>query len=150
MQIKLDDIEMIAAIVGAAVSIVVAILGGVWRLLGSFRETMLDHLSAVDMGLEDRQEAWRKMLESHIHAETVEFEALHELRREMSLIRQDLEAGYPTRREMQERLDSMMKTIEEIREIVEARKASGNDPASGRPIEGDRRMAEQRGEKGGD
>lgn len=134
---------MIATIVGAAVSIAVAILGGVWRLLGSFREAMLDHLSAVDKGLEDRQEAWRKMLESHIHAETVEFEALHELRREMSLIRQDLEAGYPTRREMQERLDSMRMTVEEIRRIVDARKASGADPVSGRPIEADRRGAAQ-------
>lgn len=143
MQIQFDEIEMIVTVIGASMAIIGTILAGVWRLFGSFRETMLEHLSAVDKGLEDRQEAWRKMLESHIQAETMEFESLHELRRELVLIRQELEAGYPTRREMNDHLSGMRLAIEEIRRIVDARKLSGADPVSGRPAGGERRGTAQ-------
>ncbi|MBL8259862.1 MAG: hypothetical protein JNM60_08655 [Candidatus Competibacteraceae bacterium] len=143
MHIQIDELTLISAIASAAGGIIVCILGGIWRLLGAFKSDLSERLDLVETGLEDRQEAWRKMLESHIQAETLEFESLHELRRELALIRQELEAGYPTRREMNDHLSGMRLAIEEIRRIVDARKLSGADPVSGRPVGGERRGTAQ-------
>lgn len=143
MHIQIDELTLISAIASAAGGIIVCILGGIWRLLGAFKADLSERLDLVETGLEDRQEAWRKMLESHIQAETLEFESLHELRRELALIRQELEAGYPTRREMNDHLSGMRLAIEDIRRIVDARKLSGADPVSGRPVGGERRGTAQ-------
>ena len=134
MNLQIDDVTLMAAVASVACSAVFLILAGVWRLLETFKRDLSARLGSVDSGLKDRQEAWKQMLEAHIQAETLEFESLHELRRELSLVRQELEASYPTRKEMNEHLGGTRVAIEEICRIVDARTRSGADPVSGLPI----------------
>lgn len=132
MNIQIDETVLVSTIATASASIIVAILAGVWRLLDSFRQDFGGRINAVDKGLEDRQEAWREMLETHILAETKEFENLHQLREEVEKLRNDFVAGYATKKEVSEQLAHMSASIEEIRRIVDARTRRHADPVSGR------------------
>lgn len=141
MNVQIDETILVASVATASVSIIAAILVGVWWLLDAFRQDFRGRIAAVDKGLEDRQNAWREMLEVHILAETKEFESLHQLKAEVKKLRENFLAGYATKREVSEQLARMSASIEDIRRIVDARTRTGADPVSGRPAE-ERRMAQ--------
>ncbi len=141
MNVQIDETILVASVAMASVSIIAAILAGVWWLLDAFRQDFRGRIAAVDKGLEDRQDAWREMLELHIKAESAEFESLHELRTQLELMRTDFASGYVTKRELREQLSRITDSIEDIRRIVDARIQTGADPVSGRPAE-ERRMAQ--------
>lgn len=145
MNLNIDGIEIAWAVAGIAVGAVLLILSGGWALLGAFKADLRSQLNDISEGLRDRQNAWKEMLEAHIAAESAEFHSLHELRVEMAHIRRDLEIGYPTRAEMDDRLTKMQKSIDMIRAVVDRRSKAGEDPVSGRPVEGERRASREAG-----
>lgn len=133
MNFQIDEMSLILMIVSTAITVVITVIGAVWKLLDVFKTDFVYHLNLIEKGLEDRQEAWRKLLETYIQAQKIQFKNLHELRHELILIQKDLKDDYPTRLEMHEKLSSIRIVIEEIRRIVDSRVQRGVDPVSGRP-----------------
>lgn len=146
MNVQIDELTLVLAVVSASATTVGLILGGGWMLLSSFRKDMIDRMAQSDHGLQERQDAFTRMMSQHIASEDRQFaeiaKAQDSLRAEIRAIRLE----YVTKADLEYQLVPIRTATRKTVEIVDSRSKRGDDPVSGRPPEVERRRTDEEGD----
>ena len=139
MNVQIDEMTMVLAVVSASATTVGLILGGGWMLLSSFRKDMIDRMAQSDHGLQERQDAFTRMMSQHIASEDRQFAAIAQAQAEMQRKIDSFQRDYVTRTYLEEKLMPIKSDTSQTKRIVDSRQHAGIDPVSGRPPEVERR-----------
>lgn len=142
MNVQIDEMTMVLAVVSASATTVGLILGGGWMLLSSFRKDMIDRMAQSDHGLQERQDAFTRMMSQHIASEDRQFAAIAQAQAEMQRKIDSFQRDYVTRTYLEEKLMPIKSDTSQTKRIVDSRQQAGIDPISGRPPEIERRRFE--------
>ena len=142
MNVQIDEMTMVLAVVSASATTVGLILGGGWMLLSSFRKDMIDRMAQSDHGLQERQDAFTRMMSQHIASEDRQFAAIAQAQAEMQRKIDSFQRDYVTRTYLEEKLMPIKSDTSQTKLIVDSRQQAGIDPVSGRPPEIERRRFE--------
>ena len=142
MNVQIDEMTMVLAVVSASATTVGLILGGGWMLLSSFRKDMIDRMAQSDHGLQERQDAFTRMMSQHIASEDRQFAAIAQAQAEMQRKIDSFQRDYVTRTYLEEKLMPIKSDTSQTKRIVDSRQQAGIDPVSGRPPEIERRRFE--------
>lgn len=142
MNVQIDEMTMVLAVVSASATTVGLILGGGWMLLSSFRKDMIDRMAQSDHGLQERQDAFTRMMSQHIASEDRQFAAIAQAQAEMQREIDSFQRDYVTRTYLEEKLMPIKSDTSQTKRIVDSRQQAGIDPISGRPPEIERRRFE--------
>ena len=148
MNVQIDEMTMVLAVVSASATTVGLILGGGWMLLSSFRKDMIDRMAQSDHGLQERQDAFTRMMSQHIASEDRQFAAIAQAQAEMQRKIDSFQRDYVTRTYLEEKLMPIKADTSQTKRIVDSRSKRGDDPVSGRPPEVERRRAKADEEAG--
>lgn len=142
MNVQIDELTLVLAVVSASATTVGLILGGGWMLLSSFRKDMIDRMAQSDHGLQERQDAFTRMMSQHIASEDRQFAAIAQAQAEMQRKIDSFQRDYVTRTYLEEKLMPIKSDTSQTKRIVDSRQQAGIDPVSGRPPEIERRRFE--------
>jgi len=142
VNVQIDEMTMVLAVVSASATTVGLILGGGWMLLSSFRKDMIDRMAQSDHGLQERQDAFTRMMSQHIASEDRQFAAIAQAQAEMQRKIDSFQRDYVTRTYLEEKLMPIKSDTSQTKRIVDSRQQAGIDPISGRPPEIERRRFE--------
>lgn len=142
MNVQIDEMTMVLAVVSASATTVGLILGGGWMLLSSFRKDMIDRMAQSDHGLQERQDAFTRMMSQHIASEDRQFAAIAQAQAEMQREIDSFQRDYVTGTYLEEKLMPIKSDTSQTKRIVDSRQQAGIDPISGRPPEIERRRFE--------
>lgn len=143
MNVQIDELTLVIAVVSASVTTVGLILGGGWMLLSNFRKDMAERLAQSDHGLQERQDAFMRLMSQHIASEDRQFAAIAQAQAEMQRKIDSFQRDYVTRTYLEEKLMSIKSDTSQTKRIVDSRQQAGIDPVSGRPPEIERRRQGQ-------
>lgn len=148
MNVQIDELTLVLAVVSASATTVGLILGGGWMLLSSFRKDMIDRMAQSDHGLQERQDAFTRMMSQHIASEDRQFAAIAQAQAEMQRKIDSFQRDYVTRTYLEEKLMPIKADTSQTKRIVDSRQQAGVDPMSGRPPEVERRRTKADEEAG--
>lgn len=148
MNVQIDELTLVLAVVSASATTVGLILGGGWMLLSSFRKDMIDRMAQSDHGLQERQDAFTRMMSQHIASEDREFAAIAQAQAEMQRKIDSFQRDYVTRTYLEEKLMPIKADTSQTKRIVDSRSKRVDDPVSGRPPEVERRRTKADEEAG--
>lgn len=148
MNVQIDELTLVLAVVSASATTVGLILGGGWMLLSSFRKDMIDRMAQSDHGLQERQDAFTRLMSQHIASEDRQFAAIAQAQAEMQRKIDSFQRDYVTRTYLEEKLMPIKADTSQTKRIVDSRQQAGVDPMSGRPPEVERRRTKADEEAG--
>lgn len=148
MNVQIDELTLVLTVISASATTVGLILGGGWMLLSSFRKDMIDRMAQSDHGLQERQDAFTRMMSQHIASEDRQFAAIAQAQAEMQRKIDSFQRDYVTRTYLEEKLMPIKADTSQTKRIVDSRSKRGDDPVSGRPPEVERRRAKADEEAG--
>lgn len=148
MNVQIDELTLVLAVVSASATTVGLILGGGWMLLSSFRKDMIDRMAQSDHGLQERQDAFTRMMSQHIASEDRQFAAIAQAQAEMQRKIDSFQRDDVTRTYLEEKLMPIKADTSQTKRIVDSRSKRGDDPVSGRPPEVERRRTKADEEAG--
>lgn len=148
MNVQIDELTLVLAVVSASATTVGLILGGGWMLLSSFRKDMIDRMAQSDHGLQERQDAFTRMMSQHIASEDRQFAAIAQAQAEMQRKIDSFQRDYVTPTYLEEKLMPIKADTSQTKRIVDSRSKRGDDPVSGRPPEVERRRTKADEEAG--
>ncbi|MEI2771095.1 MAG: hypothetical protein V9G98_10295 [Candidatus Competibacter sp.] len=148
MNVQIDEMTMVLAVVSASATTVGLILGGGWMLLSSFRKDMIDRMAQSDHGLQERQDAFMRLMSQHIASEDRQFAAIAQAQAEMQRKIDSFQRDYVTREYLEGKLLPIRADTAQTKRIVDSRQHAGIDPVSGRPPEVERRRTKADEEAG--